>query len=370
MGALVRFHVQRITTREWLSRDLTISEPTTTRALSTPGGVSGTINPELREQVADDGLRLLEPWGSAIYAEDDGNIRAAGIVTDASFEGPENGITCPGFVTYPTGLLYGSSWPPGGGIQIDPMEAVRHLWEHVQSYPDGDLGMVVDNVKTPVRIGNNKEPYRLRWWESTDCGGEIDQLAQETPFDYDEIHSWADNDKSDVTHRLRIGYPRLGRRRTDQRYVEGENITDVTAVTIEGARYANEATGIGLGSGSQMAYARIAVRDGRLRRNITVTDKTASQRRIETITQQTLHQRREVADISTVQINDHPNAKIAAIQPGDDIYVQVYSPHLEWTRMWVRVLSIAEDADGYSATLSTQRSDSFMYSATTEVSSE
>lgn len=368
----MRYHVQRITTRKWLTRDLELHEGVTTRALSSPGGIAGVIAPEMREYEAADGLLLLEPWASVVYAEESGTIRGAGIVTDQSFDGPENSLDLPGFTYYPQQLLYSDSWPQEGrdpewpGTQIDPTDAMRHLWQHVQSFPDGDLGMVVDATTTDVRIGDNADPYRLRWWENVDVGAEIDSLASETPFDYDEVHRWTDN-KGDVTHRLRIGYPRLGRRRTDLRFVEGENVTNVVPIEHLADKFANEIIGIGEGEGSRMAYHRVRRRDGRLRRTRSVTDKTASQRRIERISETELRRGETIEDIGSLEINDHPNARIAEIQPGDDILADVLSPHLGRVRIWVRVLAIAEADNGYTATLSTQRSSDFVYSSTREV---
>lgn len=367
----MRYHLQRVGTREWLSRDFDLAEGVTTRALSGPGGVSGNIAPELRFQRAPDGLRYLEKWGTLIYAEDGGLIRGGGIVTEVEYEGEHLILEAPGFTSYPAEMPYASAWPAADdpeypGVQIDPMAAFRHIWAHLQSFPDGDLGLVVDNVKTPVRIGTNAERYRLRWWDNVDCGGELDTLASNTPFDYTEEHRWADADKSDVTHRLRIGYPRLGRRRTDLRFVEGENITVTPSVSDSGEEFANEWIGIGKGEGSRMKYARAAARDGRLRRARVVTDKTADQERIDTIVGAQMRKSLEVEDIAGLEMIDHPNARIAAIDPGDEILADVDSPHLGRVRIWLRVTEIAEAANGYTASLATTRVTAFSYSPTVE----
>jgi hypothetical protein len=439
----VRYHVQRVGTREWLSRDLELAEGVTTRALSQPGGITGTIAPELKFARADDGLRLLEKWGSIIYAEDAGRIRGAGIVTKVGYEDQTMTVEAPGFTTYPAGLPYTTAWPPTGitatrssgstaltsaaaflrtdvgktvtgagipagtteagytsanqvtlskpatssgtgtvsidtrGARIDPLDAARHLWDHVQSFSNGNLGVAVDQTTTPVRIGTNEEPYRLRWWEGVDVGGEFDSLAQQAPFDYTMEHTWANDARSDVAHRLRIGYPRLGRRRHDLRFVEGENVVNPVTIEDDGQEFANEVRGLGAGEGppgvvngrnTGMAHAQVAVLDGRLRRVVVVTDKTADQQRTEAMVRRNLRKRGQVQDISELTVIDHPNARIAAIDPGDDIYADVESVHLGRVRMWVRVLSVAEAADGHSAVLSTHRSNAFTYSATEEAS--
>lgn len=359
----MRYHVQRITTGEWLSRDFDLSGGVTTRALSAPGGITGIVSPELRYIRHTDGLRFLEKWATAIYAEDDGQIRAGGIVTDVSYDGGPVTVDAPGFARYPTGLPYAKATNFG---RVDPLVVVRHLWDHVQSYANGNIGMVVDSTTSERRIGDNANPYGLLWWDAPDCGGEIDSLARETPFDYTELHAWTTSARTAVSHRLRLGYPRLGRRRGDLRFVEGENVTKWIPVDDNGEAHANDLLGIGKGEGAAMIHANAAVIDGRLRRSKVITDKTADQRRINAILASTLQRTTDVQDISEVQIVDHRNARIASIDPGDDIPVDIDQPSFGVKRIWLRVLAVAENDNGYAATITTQRSTAFTYSATTQ----
>lgn len=362
----MRYHVQRITTGEWLSRDFAeLGDATPTRALSAPGGVTGTITPELAVARHSDGARFLEKWATAIYAEDDGQIRAAGIVEHVTYNGGQVEIDAPGFARYPTGIPYALA--TNFGAQVDPLNIVRHLWDHVQSYSAGDIGMVVDLTTSTRRIGDNANPYGLLWWDHPDCGGEIDNLARETPFDYTEQHTWASAAKAAVNHRLVLGFPRLGRRRTDMRFVEGENVTVPVPVDDDGTEFANDIIGIGAGEGAAMVHTSSAIVDGRLRRPKVLTDKTANRRRLDSLVAKAIRDRSNVEDISEVQIVDHPNARIAAISPGDDIPLTVDQPSYGKALLWLRVLSITEAADGFTATLATQRSTAFTYSATEEI---
>src|SRR5699024_11949333 len=43
------------------------------------------------------------------------------------------------------------------GVQVDPLSLVRRIWSHLQSQPDGDLGLKVDSTTSPVRIGTKSE---------------------------------------------------------------------------------------------------------------------------------------------------------------------------------------------------------------------
>lgn len=359
----MRYHVQRLRTGEWLSRDFELGDGVTTRALSTPGGVAGTVAPELRYIRHTDGLRFLEKWATAIYAEDDGQIRGAGIVVDVSYG--ENGqveLDAPGFAIYPTGITYSKA--TNFGARVDPLNIVRHLWAHVQSYATGNIGMVVDGTVSTRRIGDNANPYGLLWWDQPDCGGEIDSLAKETPFDFTELHAWTDASHMAVSHRLQLGFPRLGRRRDDLRFVEGENITAWVPIEDSGAQTANDYIGIGKGEGAAMIHSNLAVDDGRLRRTKVVTDKTADKRRIDAIIADRYRAAADVQDITELQVIDHPNARLSSIAPGDDLPVDIDHPSFGAKRLWLRALAIAENDDGFTATIATQRSTAFTYSAT------
>jgi hypothetical protein len=103
-----------------------------------------------------------------------------------------------------------------------------------------------------------------------------------------------------------------------------------------------------------------------LRRIAVVTDKTARQQRIERVAANELARFAATASISELQVIEHPNAAIAAINPGDDIPVTVNSPSYGSGRIWLRVTAVTEHAGGYTATLSTTRSSAFSYSPTLE----
>lgn len=376
----MRYLAQRVGTGEWLHRDLPLSGVEQTRALSGPGTISASIDPELRQTWHSDRLRILEDWATIVYvAHDDGQIVNAGIVVPPTgYEGSATTLTCAGFASYPHGYYYDDmrTWGPrvGSGTatnpevpQPDPLQIVRDHWAWIQAQADSDLGVqVVGTASSTARVGSYEEPYRLRFWENPDLGSEIDTLADGTPFDYVEEHTWANAEHTDVNHRIRLGWPRLGRRRNDLRFADGENIDRaVPASTVD--EFANDVLGIGNGEGRKMVRSRSTVRDGRLRRTKILTDKTATQARMDRRVR--LHRERlaQTLDITSVEIADHPNARISAIDPGDDIYVQAEIPSYGDVAMWVRVLGITQGEDAERAVLSTQRSSAFIYNSTEEI---
>jgi hypothetical protein len=367
----MRYLLQRILTGEWLTRDFELIEGQRTRALSGPGGINGFVRPGAENLIADDGNPLLWDWGTAIYAEGpDGQIRNNGIVEKISYD--DQGrltLEAPGFSRYAQGIPYSHTYR---GVHVDPLATVVPLlWADVQSNPWRLSGVTLDAVTTPESawIGDNENPYLLAWYNSVDCGAEIDNLAKQVPFDYAELCWYPDGTHLTVQRHIKIGYPRLGRRRTDLRFAGGENIVSVVPVEVDGGEYADELYGIGRGEGSAMVHATVARRQGRLSRPKIITDKTADQARLNAILQAELIKRADVQDISEVTIRDHPNAPISAIDPGDDILIQAVVQGLGSVRLWVRVLSIGEaDTHDGQAVLATQRSDSFIYNASTEVS--
>lgn len=385
----MRYLAQRVGTGEWLHRDLPLSAVERTRTLSGPSTIQATLTPGLRHATHTDGLRILEDWGTFIYAAQTdrngrtGPIVCAGIYIDATYEGDTQQFTAPGFATYPHGTIFEDArlWGPdvGSGTEEnpekprpDPLQIVQDHWAWIQSMPDADLGVrVVGDLASSERIGDYEAPYRLQWWEMPDLGAEIDRLAAETPFDYVEEHEWVDETQQEVDHRIRIGWPRIGRRRDDLRFAEGENIIVPLTGPSTGASSGNNIIGIGNGEGAKMVQSRASVRNGRLRRTVVVTDKTKGQAEMDNLVRDLAGRLQPTLDITSVAIKDHRNARISAIAPGDDILVQGMLPSYGQGSMWVRVLAITENDDTPGqAVLTTKRSSSFLYSTTTEVSGQ
>ncbi|MGH3424365.1 MAG: hypothetical protein ACRDO8_06545, partial [Nocardioidaceae bacterium] len=214
-------------TGQWLHRDLPASGVEITWGLSGGDTMRATVTPEVAA-LETGGAPLLDIWGTAIYAEEAGQIRWGGIVTSVESSGPDLSVTCDGFGAYPRGIAYGGVYRRWA---VDPLDVVREIWSHVQSQPDGNLSMVVDGTVSDQTVGDVEPPakptrdagetqadfqdrlsdwekaygdrsrYELVWWESTDCGAEIDTLATETPFDWREEHVWSGDDREAVTHR-------------------------------------------------------------------------------------------------------------------------------------------------------------------------
>lgn len=361
-----RYLAQRLSDGAWLSRDLPLSDVAITYPLSGGTGITATITPEIGRAKAD-GRPLLDEWSSVLYAEEEGLIRAGSIVTAADFTGPQWQIGCTGFAAYPAGIAYtGATY---SRTNADPLDVFRDLWDYLQTRQGGDLGLVVDGTKSTARVGNVKDssgtvqPYVLNWWDSKDLGSEINQLATGTPFDYWEEHSWADAAHTQVSHRLRLGFPRAGRRQTGLRFTEGENIAAVVPVQRHGGEFANEIVALGAGEGSKTLRSQPAVRDGRVRRVVTITDQSiTSQQQLDQIAQAELNSRQQLVEVTSCTVREHPNAPLGSFTVGDDVLIQVRYGWAAGTQVWSRITSYTiTPADLGSVALTLVRSDRFRY---------
>ncbi|NHI16872.1 hypothetical protein [Microbacterium excoecariae] len=357
-----RFLAQRATSKLWLDMDVTFSSwEGPSFELSGVPSFQATLLPADGQAVATDGRPLFEEWGTLLHVEVAGKIRGSLIVVYSRLEGSTWKIEAAGLSTYPHGIPYDGDYSK---IGVDPAKVVAHLWGHVQSKPDSDLGVTVTGDTTPVRLGTparrdeEAEPYALAWWEAPDIGQEIDALAAEAPFDWVEEHTWGGDD---VAHTIRIGYPRLGRRRADLTFTDDANIIAVGDAERSGDDYANEILVIGAGEGEGSARASKAVRDGRLRRAQVVTAKdTASAARLRAIARDELTARQGLLTVPQITVREHPNAPIGSWALGDDIRVQVTLPHLGDIDLWHRVVAWELVTDT-TALLSLERSDAYIY---------
>lgn len=479
-----RYLVQRPLSKQWLHTDLPLSRDALRWDLSAAGALRGSLAPEVGGMLAEDDRPLLDEWGTFIYAEADGIIRWGGLVISSKFIGSSWYVEAAGFTTYPFGIPYTAPEYLRG--PIDPAQIIRDIWAHVQSHPDGDLGVSVigsttarrgttstaalraaqatweaaktvydaENAKLKTlrdaesaarkvystrvadrtakskalaaakKTGNAGQiataqsaynaavaaataqktvvdqanarteaqativegkkavldkaadardkardqeqedggAYLLQWWETPDCGLEIDTLAQETPLDFIESHQW-NEDRTDITHTVNVHYPRAGRKRTDLSFTLGENVTAIGDPQRDGDRFANEIIGLGAGEGAGSLRRTTAVRDGRLRRPHVYLAKTVAKKdRLDALIRDERIRRQQPLTIPTITVKDHPHAPIASWQLGDDILVQATLPWLGDVSIWHRVVGW-ELVTEHTATLSLARSDSFTYGA-------
>lgn len=502
-----------------LDFDVPISGAEITIELSGPGGVTGTIAPEILALKDDDGRPILTPWNTAIYAELDGVIRGGGILVEPEEHGPDLAIDAMGFSAYPSGQCHVGQYSK---IGIDPLDAARHIWEHLQSQPAGNLGLVLDETISPVRIGipedpkltsartaehktrtayeaakadrveldnalkahdkdiaNSRkaiwsaipleyfaerakiikqssppsggnastdhiwwdtddgsintyhgpqagagwkpitkkkadlvkdriaihdrldaqrdgivkdrdaakavetkakdtwdaaaarlrdeaggaaQPYVLAAWLNQDLGEQFDELAKNTPFEYLVEHYWdRDPELAVIHHEMRLGYPRLGRRRHDLRFVVGENVLVPPPVTWDGSEYASEVLVIGAGEGrtTVIGHVHAPTPTGRLRRVKAVEAKHLSSKGAA--------ERYGAAEVrrssgepgfgEEIVVRDSPSARIGSYRPGDEILIQNTDGWSAGRDIWVRILAVRHNPESGETNLNVTRAE-------------
>ena len=218
---------------------------------------------------------------------------------------------------------------------------------------------VADPV-TGEKIVWEYDAYKLNWYSTHDLASNIDDLAAATPFDWHMTHHWAQGPEGDeIRHHIRLGYPRLGRRRDDLRFVIGENVKVIPTVERRGADYANEVLVLGAGEGSAQVVGRAQrPRDGRPRRVATISAPWITNNAFATnYAAQQLASRNAVEDVSEIVVTNHPHARVGAVDLGDEILLEGETGWAD-LEVWTRVLarSFSPESDD-SMTLTVMRTD-------------
>lgn len=320
--------------------------------------VSEKLVPAVPAQT-EPGDPLIQNWQSVIVSERDGQIMGVSIVKDSPVDEGSMSLTGIGLAGYPTGMPFTGSFK---GIEVDPIDQVRRIWDHLQGKPQGNLGVVVDDTKAPkgVTVGAEEKdvsfetgegeqvefqsgPYILAWYQTDDCGKEIEDLAEYAPFDYRMEHEWSGES---FTSFLRIGTPKIGVRRSRPRFVVGENIIEFPGIERVGDDYANEVLCLGSGEATKMRKGTATVKTDRLRRAVVLADKSQrSNKAAEKAANAELKNRAGDPDITEITIMQHPNAEFNTWGLGDEILVTTPETWVKKMHMWCRVVSESWDCD-------------------------
>lgn len=346
-----RWLAQRVGSRAWLHSNLPIKAQPVDE-LNGAGSLGFTVEPEQAGFRTADGLPLFDSWGTLLHLEQGGEIQWSGLVCDSGWDGPRWSVEAAGVTSYPHGMLFDSTYQ---GIGVDPADVWRLVWAHLQGYPDGNLGVTISG-STSLRVGRPAEdvefttgggedvafqagPYRLDWWDNPDCGKELSTLAEEGPFEFVERPRW-NATKTDVVLEVQVA-DRIGRRATDLRFAQGENL-EMVPFDQDGDGYASEVVALGRGEGKAALRARVATQvPGRLRRaRLIDTTKDVAQLSRLTSLARAEHKRRS-RRLSTAQavVREHTHAPFGTFGPGDEILVRADAHWLGSVASWQRIVS-------------------------------
>lgn len=218
-------------------------------------------------------------------------------------------------------------------------------------------------VEIPAYTAVEAKPYEIAWWNDIDVGREIDNLAQQTPFDYAERATW-DDDRLAVKQHIKIGYPRLGGKRMDLRFAEDENLLAAVMLRESPNFFASQVIVRGAGEGRKSIRAQAGSPvPTRLRRVRSLTDKTITDLdRAAALAVEEL--RRRFANLTVTEITidaAHDNAPMGSFQVGDDILVQAMLPYYGELALWHRITSYTWRPDTDEVMLQLRRSEQWVY---------
>lgn len=188
--------------------------------------------------------------------------------------------------------------------------------------------------------------FKMNYWSTHDLLSTFQQLAQETGFSYRVDHSRSGNNH---THVLRCRPGRLGVRRPQFRFVEGENVYSIPKVTHQGDEKVTSAVVLGNGEGSKMKWlqkSRSAGGSHGLRRARVFADKTLTRTaQLDARAKEVLNAYSDPIDIEEFVVIDHGLAPIRTFDVGDEIELQTLSRRAGNFKRWVTIQSISLDPE-------------------------
>ncbi|WP_435245116.1 hypothetical protein [Streptomyces tendae] len=357
-----RYLAQHALTGDIVASDIPLTDVEFGPELNGPGSLTAKLAPRFARtlpQIYDEGVTLL-------YAERNNVLRWGGLLWQATPEDRTLSLEAASWSSYLQRRhdVHGELNGRGPYVNADPCKVIRDIWSYAQSLPDGSLGVLVDSTTSTAKVGTTAEPLKFSWWEEPVLGDAVDDLvsADDSP-DYTCDTAWSSDGK--ITRRIRLGYPRLGTRRSDISFTSGINVLDAPPVPRSADEYANTVIATGAGEGRSKRRHIDSVRDGRLRMETVLalpevkgTDILAKRAVAE-------RQRRQIrGTVEQIRIQpDHPAAPLGSFQVGDDVYTTIRN---DWTTYtgWSRVVGWRVRPggnDGESVTVDLARADSFHY---------
>ncbi|MCX4666445.1 hypothetical protein OG453_07155 [Streptomyces sp. NBC_01381] len=352
---------QNALTGEWLSPHLPLTGVEFGPELNGPGQLRGALSPRLVWSHPE----LTDPGNTLLYVERNGLLRWGGIIWQTEPEGNEMKIEAAGWSSYfhHRHDLDGELGGRGPYVRADPCKVIRDIAAYAQSVPDGDLGVSVDNTTSKATVGTPAEPWHSRWWENPVLGDLLDDLVKDPNSPDYTCGTWWDHNHQPV-RRIRLGYPRLGARRTDIAFGSGINIIDSTPVTYSADEYAQVVIATGTGEGRAQQRAIEAVRNRRLRLehlielpDVRGRDVLAQRAKAERAWRQNLGQ------VEEITVRDHPSAPIGSWQIGDDVQVSVRDQWTNWSG-WCRITGYTirpDTSQGETATIQLEPAGAHQY---------
>lgn len=158
-------------TETFIRADVPLSNVSATRNLSGPHRITGQLDTPEQSLIKADGSPLLRRWKTTCYVEDPNrDIWVGGVLVDYTIDGPQLKLDVAGMTTYIKGQPFDDDMR---AVQTDPTSIVKTFWNHIQTKPGGNLGLVIDDVSTPVKVGEAPEDVTVSPSEISRAANEI-----------------------------------------------------------------------------------------------------------------------------------------------------------------------------------------------------
>lgn len=330
-----RVLTQHALTGAWLSTALPLTDLEYGDELNGPGSLSGTLSPRLLAS----NPTLADPGNTLIYVESGGQLVWGGIVWDVRTEGSQYAIEAASWSSYLQKRfdLDGEFGGRGPYTYADRCQVVRDIWTYAQSVADGNLGVVVDSTTSTSTVGTPTDVYNSFAYDVNCLGDKADDLVSggATP-DYTCATAW-NAAKTAPVKRIRLGWPRLGARRTDISFSSGVNIIEDPTVARAGDDYAQVVIASGAGDGSAKLRQISAVRNGRLRLETAIeAPELNGNDTLKARADAERAWRQVMGSVDQITIRNTSAARFGSWQAGDDVYTRVHNDWGDFTG-WCRI---------------------------------
>lgn len=372
-----RFIVEEAHTGEIVSRDLVVRKSQILRALSGPCQIR--LEVDTRDPSAE-GI-TFKPWAHWIHVEKqigtEKRIWASGIVQPSMIDKKTGvlSLVAQGFSAYPKKLPWLENWNP---FACDVFEVVHKIWAHVQSFPGGNLGVIVEPTESGIIMlpgyafdGNiaNTNFYAMfiRASDKQDCQDNIDKLARDTPFDYKEHSEWVEDEEANgvyfIQKKLLLGYPKIGIDQDDLAFILGENVLEAKPFTEAEIDWASDIIIDGWWPGTIYNSTISNMDVTRYRRVIMEDDaRINSNERAQAWAKRKLSRRQTPPYWESIIVDmDHPNAPLGSYDVGDRINVFGKMPTIGDVYQQHKIIAIAVDEQTQTCELTLKAEGAFNY---------
>lgn len=299
-------------------------------------------------------------------------IIASCIVKDCTID-PDTAalkIQAEGFANYGKDMPWLDNYNP---IAVDPFEVVQRIWNHLQTQPNGDIGVTVgpassNTILLPgfgfdgTELVINFFAIFVRAIDFRDCADEMNKLARDIPFDYLELSEW-NEDRTIINRKLWMYYPRVGAQRNDLTFRMNENILGFEPAAEAEIDWVSDVIIRGWWPGSVYSSQVSNPDPTRFRRVIKEEDASVNSRERAAVWAQRRLTRKQIPPhFSRITIDAyHPHALFGTWQLGDEILVQAEYPWMGTISEWHRIMSYTLDDVKGQCTLDLKHRDAFNY---------